>query len=228
MSLDWQNILSYFQTDAGAGLLALIILFGGTAILIGLVFGFRFFVRLFSVDKAYFDHQIFLIRLPKEKPKDENKDTSLLQMREEIAKGETIFASIGGLKAQRGFTAWLLGRNDHFAFEIVASRNKIAFYAAAPKSLARYLEQQITAHYPEAVVEEIEDYNAFGMNGQIASAYLKTRKSFVLPLRTYQKIEVDPLNSLINIMSKLDKDESIAVQYVVSSAYGRNLAKSIF
>jgi len=221
MSLDWQNILSYFQTDAGAGLLALIILFGGTAILVGLVYGFRFFVRLFSVDKAYFDHQIFLIRLPKEKPKDENKDTSLLQMREEIAKGETIFASIGGLKAQRGFTAWLLGRNDHFAFEIVASRNKIAFYAAAPKSLARYLEQQITAHYPEAVVEEIEDYNAFGMNGQIASAYLKTRKSFVLPLRTYQKIEVDPLNSLINIMSKLDKDESIAVQYVVRSAYGR-------
>lgn len=220
MSSAWLNLLIFFKTDLGAGIFAILIFLAAALILVGLVFAFRFFVRRFSVDNAYFDHQVFLIRLPKEKPKDENKDTSLQQMREEIAKGETIFASIGGLKAQRGFTAWLLGRNDHFAFEIVASRNKIAFYAAAPRHLARYLEQQITAHYPEAVIEEIEDYNVFGMNGQVAAAFLKTRKSFVLPLRTYQKMEVDPLNSLINIMSKLEKEESVALQYVVRSAYG--------
>ncbi len=216
----WQNLQIFFQTDSGSAVLAVIILIGVIAALAVLVLVFRFFIRRFSIDNTYFDHQIFLIRLPKEKPQDENKEVSLQQMREEIAKGETIFASIGGLKAQRGFIAWLLGRNDHFAFEIVASRNKIAFYAAAPRSLARYLEQQITAHYPEAVIEEIEDYNVFGMNGQIAAASLKTRKHFVLPLRTYQKMDVDPLNSLINIMSKLDNDESIAVQYVVRSAYG--------
>jgi len=215
-----QSIITFLLSDAGAGVLALLILFGGIAALVGIVYAFRYFVRRISTDNSYFDNQIFLIRLPKEKPKDENKDETLQQMREEIAKGETIFASIGGLKAQRGLMPWLLGRNDHFSFEIVASHGKIAFYAVAPRGLSRYLEQQITAHYPEAVIEEIEDYNAFSPKGQVSAAYLKTRKSFVLPLRTYQKMEVDPLNSLINIMSKLDREESIVVQYIVRSAYG--------
>jgi hypothetical protein len=214
------NSAAIFQSNDGAFLLALILLFTSAAALTGLVFAFRFFVRRFSVDNAYSDHQIFLIKLPKEKPKDENKDSSLQQMREEISKGETIFSSIGGLKAQRGLSAWLLGRNDNFSFEIVASLGKIAFYAAAPRHLTRYLEQQITAHYPEAVIEEVEDYNAFAANGKIAAAHLKARKSFVLPLRTYQKMEVDPLNSLINIMSKLEADESVVAQYIVRSAYG--------
>ncbi|HQQ38273.1 MAG TPA: type IV secretion system DNA-binding domain-containing protein [bacterium] len=214
------NLIIFSKSDSGAVVFSVLFLLVVIALLVGLVFLFRFFVRRFATDNAYFNHQVFLIRLPKEKPQDENKDFSLQQMREEIARGETIFASIGGLKAQRGFTAWLLGRNDHFAFEIVANHHKIAFYAVAPRALSRYLEQQITAHYPEAVIEEIEDYNIFSMSGQVVAASLKTKKHFALPLRTYQKIEVDPLNSLINIMSKLDKDESVAVQYVVRSANG--------
>ncbi|MGE5425964.1 MAG: type IV secretory system conjugative DNA transfer family protein [Bacillota bacterium] len=220
MALFFASLSAFLTSDAGAGVLAFIILFVGFGALYGLVLAIRSVVRSLSTDHAYFDHQVFLIRLPKEKPKDENKDTTLQQMREEIAVGETIFASIGGLKAQRSLTSWFLGRNDHFSFEVVANRGKIAFYAVAPGHLARYLEQQITAHYPDAVIEEVEDYNAFAPKGEIEAAYLMTRKSFVLPLRTYQKMEVDPLNSLINIMSKLEADESMAVQYVVRSAFG--------
>lgn len=216
----WQNIQDAFQFNQDSSFLMVFLLIVFFAVLMILIFSARFFARRFSTNNSYFDHQIFLIRLPKEKPQDENKETSLQQMREEIAKGETIFASIGGLRAQRGIKVWFLGRHDHYSFEIVANRHKIAFYAAAPRESARYLEQQITAHYPEAVIEEIEDYNIFTANTQIASAYLKTRKNFVLPLRTYQKMEVDPLNSLINVMSKLDKDESMAVQYIVRSAHG--------
>ena len=178
----------------------------------------RRLIRTLAVNNAYFDHQIFLVKLPKEKPSDKEDGFTVAQMREEIAKGETIFASIGGLKAEGGFKTWLLGRSDHFSFEVVANDNKIAFYFAAPRTNSRYLEQQIHAHYPEAVIEEVEDYNSFAPNSQVASGYLKTKKSFIFPLKTYQKMEVDPMNSIINVMSKLSKDESIALQYVVRSA----------
>ena len=178
----------------------------------------RLLIKRSFVNNSYFDHQIFLVRLPKEKPKDNEGGFTVQQMKEEIAKGETIFSSIGGLKAQRGFSAWLYGRNDHFSFEVVASQNKIAFYVVAPKSSARYLEQQINAHYPEASIEEVEDYNSFSPSSQVAAGYLKTKKSYFFPLKTYQKMEVDPMNSIINIMSKLSRDESITVQYIVRSA----------
>ena len=178
----------------------------------------RFFVRRSTVNNSYFEHQIFLVKLPKEKPKDNEIGFNVQQMKEEIAKGETIFASIGGLRAEKGFKSWLYGRQDHFSFEVVANQNKIAFYVATPKESARYVEQQIHAHYPEASIEEIEDYNSFSPDSQVAAGYLKTKKAFFFPIKTYQKMEVDPMNSIINVMSKLSKDESIAIQYVVRSA----------
>jgi len=179
----------------------------------------RQILRAIATNNTYLDHQLFLVKLPKEKPKDGDDARFMVQqMHEEIAKGETIFASIGGLRADRSLISWLFGRQDHFSFEVVASQNKIAFYVAAPKNNARYLEQQIHAHYPDASIEEIDDYNSFSPTNQVASGYLKTKKSFFFPLKTYQKMEVDPMNSLINVMSKLSKDESIAIQYIVRSA----------
>ncbi len=195
-----------------------LIVIGAGAFLLFMLIPFRFIFRALGGGNKHFRHKIFLIKLPKEKPDDENKSDSVQQLREEIAKGETIFASIGGLKSQSGFMVWLLGRDDHFSFEIVAREGRIYFYVVSPIRQSLYIEKQITAHYPEAVVEEVEDYNAFGALNAIEAGYLTTKNSFALALKTYNKMEVDPLNSLINILSKLDKNESVAVQYVVRSA----------
>ncbi len=178
----------------------------------------RFFVRYYNIRSKDSNQSIFLVRLPKEKPNEQDKGESVQQLQEEIAKGETVFASIGGLRAQRGFFAWFFGRNDNFSFEIVSSKNKISFYITAPKEKSLYLEQQIHAHYPEASIEEVEDYNIFNPQGYILAGYLQAKRSFIFPFLDYSEMESDPMNSLINVMSKLESDESIAVQYVVRSA----------
>ncbi|MDD4333128.1 MAG: type IV secretion system DNA-binding domain-containing protein [Patescibacteria group bacterium] len=183
----------------------------------------RKIVKIILSNTKYFKHVIFLVRLPKEKPKDEQQSTPMNRvqsLREEIAKFETVFGSIGGLRAQRGIISWFLGRNDHFSFEIVATSKRISFYAVAPKKMARYLEQQLTAYYPEAVVEQAEDYNIFNPHGEIFAGYLKTKRSLIFPIKTYMKMETDPMNSLINIMSKLESGEGMALQFVVRSAKG--------
>jgi len=194
--------------------------------LLGIILGFSLLAlafqvwRRFFMAQRFFPHQVLLVRLPKELPGDDKKEASVQHLKEEIAKGETIFAAIGGLKAERGLASWFKGRSDHFSFEVVASHNRIAFYVVSPRSEVRYLEQQIHAHYPEAVIEEVEDYNSFSLRGAIAAAYLKTTKKFIFPLKTYQKMEVDPMNSIISVLSKLNKDESLAIQYIVRSARG--------
>lgn len=183
-------------------------------------------IRLVLSGRRYFPYQVFLVRLPKEKPADDQKSETSQGLKEDIARGETIFSAIGGLKAQKGLKHWLLGRNDQYSFEIVANQNRISFYVACPRGSSRYIEQQINAHYPEAVIEEVPDYNSFSLKSQVAVGYLKTTKSFVFPIKTYQKMEVDPMNSLINILSKLDRDESLVIQYTVRSARSHWHAKS--
>ncbi len=216
MITDYSNILNFSINWLEPWLIFLFLFF--LVLVLILIFGRRY-LRMLINKSNYFDHQTFLVKLPKEKPNESEGTNSVEKIKEEISRGETIFSSIGGLKAQRGFLAWITGRNDHFSFEIVANRGRIAFYIVSPVSMSRYLEQQIHAYYPEASIEEVEDYNVFTPNGEIASAYLKTKKSFVFPLKTYRKMDVDPLNSIINIISKLKTDESLAIQYVARSAY---------
>lgn len=182
------------------------------------IFLIRYILRYFSLRDKSSNNTIFLVKLPKEKPKDKDKDASLQQLQEEISRGETVFASIGGLKAERGIMAWFFGRRDNFSFEIVAYNSKISFYISAPKDRALYLEQQIHAYYPDASIEEVDDYNAFNPQGTVLAGYLKAKKSFIFPFLDYKDMNSDPMNSIINVMSKLEHDESIAVQYVVRSA----------
>lgn len=188
-----------------------------------LLFIIRKIILTWALNSKYHDHVIYLLRVPKEKPgeKDQQANMNYVQhLREQIARAETIFKAIGGLKAQdwHNGMSWLLGRNDHFSFEIVASDKLISFYVVAPKEMGRYIEQQIQAFYPEAVLEEVKDYNIFSARGHTIAGFLRTKRSFIFPLKTYNKMEADPMESLVNVMSKMGKDESLAIQYVVRSA----------
>lgn len=183
----------------------------------------RRIILILALNSKYHEHAVYLLRVPKEKPHEKEQQSNfnyVQNLREQISRGETIFKAIGGLRAQRwkqGFS-WLIGRTDHFSFEIVANQKFISFYVVAPKNMGRYLEQQIQAYYPEAMLEEVTDYNIFSAHGQIAAAFLKTKRSFIFPLKTYNKMEADPLESLVNVLSKLNINESIAIQYIVRSA----------
>ena len=152
-----------------SNLTLIIIIIGVVAALVVLLLLARLIVFHYSTKNSYQKNSVFLIRLPKEKSRDDQGFTTQ-QLREEIARSETIFASIGGLKAEKGFGSWLFGRNDHFSFEIVASNSKIAFFVVMPTDKARYLEQQIHAHYPDASIEEVPDYNIFTPYSQIVGA----------------------------------------------------------
>ncbi len=189
-------------------------------LIIGAIY-FRRKLKKTIENSSYFNHVVFLVKLPKEKPNDKEKEFTVQNLREDIARGENMFASIGGLRAQRGIIPYILGRNDHFSFEIVASKKKIAFYVVAPQNMARFVEQTINAQYPDAVIEEVKDYNIFTPHSNIVAGSLKTKRHFVYPLKTFQKMEVDPMNSIINVMSKLDEHEGLAIQYVVRSAHKR-------
>lgn len=168
--------------------------------------------------QAISDQVVYLVKLPKERLEDSQSAMTVQQLREEIAKSEGLFTAIGGLKAQHGLKHWFSGRTDHFAFEIVAHHKVIAFYMTAPRDQQAYLEHQINAIYPEAVVEEVSDYNLFTANGVITAATAHLTADSILPLKTYQKDDADPLNSVINAMSKVGELEGLAVQYVVRSA----------
>jgi type IV secretory pathway TraG/TraD family ATPase VirD4 len=206
-----QNQISFILIGGGILLIA---------ILIGLFFIFRKFLHQLGRIPAAFEFVVLLITLPKESTEGKQGENPRgpQALAEAIGVAETLFSSIGGLRAQRGFKAWLFGRTDHLSFEIVAHESLISFYVATPRYMQQFIEQQIQAQFPTAVIEEVEDYNIFTPESNILGTYLTFKQKSVFPIKTYKKAESDPLNALTNTLSKLGEEDGAAMQFVVRSA----------
>ncbi len=164
---------------------------------------------------------IFLVRVPKEaaeKKSELEKQKTLQEIQEEIASGEKLFAAIGGLRAERGVIRWFLGRIDLFSFEIVVREGLVWFYVATPPRYAQYVKEQIHALYNNAQIEEVEDYNIFSPKGIIEGGYLTLKHAALFPLKSYRKLEADPLDAITNALSHIDKADGAVIQFVVRSA----------
>jgi hypothetical protein len=177
-----------------------------------------YFLRRRLRAQQYLHHEVYTVRLTRDIKESEKSPNANQYLRESISKMESVITSIGGLRAQRGFKYWLRGRQDSFALEIVVHQGMINFYLVSPLGWGQYLEKQVHALYPDAQILRVKDYNIFGKTNHIAASYVRTRHKYVLPIKTYVKEESDPLNPLLNAMTKLEPHESMAVQYVIRSA----------
>ncbi len=164
------------------------------------------------------DFVVMVVRVPKES---RDEETQAVSIADQIAAAETFFSIVGGLKAQRGITATIKGRLDHFAFEIVSLKGLITFYLVVPRELQQFFEEQLQAQYPTAQIDVTEDYNAFTPQGVAVGTTLTFVRPYAFPLRTYRHQDGDPLNAVTNALSRLNKDEAGVVQFVARSAHPR-------
>jgi len=199
-----------------------------------------FFIRL-ALRRHYrkvfaFRRTIFQVLMPKE-PEEQAKKEEAIQkkdLKEVIAEVESFYSNLAGISHPRrwGYFLYVMkkfwtGYHSHISLEIVAHEGKIKFYVAAPDHLAEYVEQQIQAAYPSAHLEKVDDYNMFEAVGYITGTYLCPTRSQFLPLKTYKKMDFDPLEGITNNLSKLNPDEGIAVQILIRPAKSKWHHKAI-
>lgn len=181
-----------------------------------------------------FDSKILLVKVPKElRKEDTNQDKSQQQIQELIGRMETVFANLGSTKPQSGFRAWWNGRTDHVSFEIVLDRDRIAFYVTTPAKIQAFVEEQIHSQYPYASIEEVPDYNIFSPKGVSLATYLVLRRSSAFALRSYRKMETDPMNALTNALAKIEEGDGATIQLMIRPAhdswrsYGLHIAREM-
>lgn len=209
------TILATFQNP----LVIMLIIFG--VIIIGFIVAIFMIRRMFRSKKGVFTafkNIVLRVQMPKGGVDKEKQAEGVQQIQEKIAAMENFFSTIGGLKVQKGMKQWFFGREDQFSFEIVLKKELISFYVVVPEHMGSFIQEQLQAQFASAHIEEIEDYNIFSPKGVIKGAYLKFKRQSFFPIKTYKKIEADPLNAITNSLSKLDAGSGAALQFVVRSA----------
>ncbi|HEV7423961.1 MAG TPA: TraM recognition domain-containing protein, partial [Candidatus Paceibacterota bacterium] len=110
----------------------------------------------------------------------------------------------------------------YFTLEIALSNesDEVIIYAGVPNKHTSLFEKQILAFYHDAKVHEItDDYNIFNETGGSAGAYAAFTERAVMPIKIYDNIEHDPMNTILNVFSKLQtKGEGAAIQFIVAPA----------
>lgn len=125
---------------------------------------------------------------------------------------EQMFSSLHGI--MRGAKKSL----DMISFEIVSmSEGGIKFYAVAPAHLAKFVEGQIYAQYPNAEISHVNDYTVTSRSGQnyVSAGIVELEKDYIFPVKTFRDFEVDPLAAVTGAISDLKVSEEAWIQIII-------------
>jgi hypothetical protein len=155
---------------------------------------------------------------PSEDTEANGRDTRDL-VDENISKGQILYNIIAGT-IQKGFKTRFYGQR-HISFEIVANKGFVHFYAAVPIALVEVVKQAIVSAYPAARLEEVAEHNIFSPVGKISGTSggeLTLKENFAYPIATYQDLKRDAMQSLLNSLSTLEKDDGAGIQFLMRPA----------
>lgn len=119
-----------------------------------------------------------------------------------------------------------LGEPAYFTLELAVpvDRSHLMFYAAVPNSRKDLFEKQVLAIFPNAhIAPQPNDYNVFLEDGVSVGAAAAVAHPSMLPLRTYEEFDYDPINSLLNAFSKIAPEgEGASLQIVMKPQRDRH------
>ena len=128
---------------------------------------------------------------------------------------EQLFASLHGILRDRKELKANGGIQEHLSFEIASVNGQIRFYCWVPKTLRSFVESQIYSQYPTVQISDAEeDYVAHERHHSIVhTAEITLTEDDVLPIKTFQSFEVDPLAGITGTLAKLESTgEEVWVQ----------------
>lgn len=209
-------------------LFPLMIIFGGITLISGALLVLRSFLRFRAQINRSINMDLEVVRVTKIF-KDRNAEASQSRglWKEEIGSMEQLLGTLANLREKSSWLSHFLYGDPYLALEISNPSNseEISFYMAIPKKFSESIEKQVHSYFPHASVEKISDYTIFSPKSFTAAATLTLKKSYSLPLKTYEKMEIDPLNEISNALSKLETiEEGASIQLILRPA-GNNWKK---
>src|SRR3989344_1213767 len=105
----------------------------------------------------------------------------------------------------------VIPNNTYVSLEMVSHNQFLRFYIVVPKQYKGIVESQLYAQYPEAEVEETEDYlPAFDKN--TAFGELSFKHASIHPIKTFQEMEEDLLKTISSVLANTSASEQVYFQ----------------
>ena len=222
-SIGQQSVNNNLSTNGGGGSEAILsILLFSVIFVIALVS--IIFAGIYATRKYYFNKKkmedwkktVFLeIAVPKESSEQVQKDGGgKKDDKEALAVGEQVFSVLSDF-SKGNFHTWLFG-GERISLEIVNFNQETRFWLSCNNEIAGIIERQILAVYPKANISQIANPSLFQENSLAYTQELDLGLRYELPFKTYRNLDLEPLNSITNTLLGMTKDESAAIQLIIT------------
>jgi len=128
---------------------------------------------------------------------------------------QTFLAALTQINSVSTFQKLLGTKSQVLALEIILFNQQIHFIITCDSELVPFLETQIQSNYPLAIIEKIQD----PLQGTtLSTKTLKLSKGSYYPLITFDAFtDVDPLSSVLSVLSKGSPEEIAVVQIALEA-----------
>lgn len=189
-------------------------------VFIGVPLGLMFFLRKGQKQDMLGDVNTLVclsVSLPRQTARTESDNGERPKdFKELIAPMEQFYSSLTTIIHQRTFIDWLFSTPAHIALEITGTDGTITFSLLCPKRIKDIAERQLHSYFPQAEIVSSRPPKVFSSQAKaVAGAVFEQARSFVLPLKTYQYLETDPLSALTNALTKMEPGETASIQLLI-------------
>ncbi len=125
-----------------------------------------------------------------------------------------VLSSLTGLKTP---FLYFWRKGIPISLEILVKDQVVHFYVVTDVKYHTFVESQIVSQYPKAIVVKSKDYMQDLMSGSsLVLGQLQLTSGFLYPLRTFADFkEVDPLSSLLSVLSKAQVLDQVVIQFLL-------------
>jgi hypothetical protein len=129
---------------------------------------------------------------------------------------KTFLSALTQINSVSAFQKLLGTRSQALALEITSINQQIRFMITCDNSLVPFVQAQLQSNYSLVVMEKVAD----PLTGTpLVVKELKLSKGNYYPIGTYDKFtDVDPLGSVLSVLSKAEPTELIVIQVALESA----------
>jgi hypothetical protein len=101
------------------------------------------------------------------------------------------------------------------SFEYIARDKEILFYVGMPRFLQGLVEKQINSFFPDANIEPSGDFRIFKEGMETSYGIIKTSRSYIYPIKTYEELNYDTIQNITNSLSKIGDDARASIQILI-------------
>lgn len=160
------------------------------------------------------------IHLPPQSDDIEGGSRDERELTQEVLSQAQVMYNILASTATKGFKSTIYGQR-HISFEIVAHEGLVHYYTVVPVALLEVIRQAVSAAYPSARLEEVEERNIFNPSGRLTGTIggeFTLKKEFAFPIATYEESKRDASRALLNALSSATREDGMAVQFLIRPA----------